>query len=781
MISNVLVSFIQDRPLHILVTGRDTNIIHKLLTYGQRFTQRAYVHTCGQALTAKVTNDQYIGAKYFIEGGSLLLAREGICYIGELTKFKKAARDQLKSVLNSGKISVDLASKFTDGLPHTMEIPNHSQIWAYTEPNPQGKSQHSDDVFTGCDSGEISKVLLDSFSILQYTDVCDLTTTEEVALHTAHQILQDAIMDGNLMSMENAFSYQDLKQFIQHARTLRPSMTPEADKLIQGYFIASRKARSSNNSSVSMPMLALPSLYMTGRSDADRQREQTCVKTLRCTNMNNLSVSRFLTFLFQSFTLNLTKAKDDLKGLKVKYNKQSATITFDSDILDLIEEVIKADNLTQRRTDQKNGEIYKNDEGSITVTLYRTTNTIHVQGQGHKSWTQEFIKRLTDDDGPHSTGHEINVDSLTEPKYTSTPRNKQSTRGSINDFSDSINLDMFDPMEKLKELMTEIWKLKEKINQMEKQQRDAETQTEFNKTFREMGMMTTAGKTSENGTMTCGMKKTTTDTGTMTFDTTHRTKIQDNQTPTSTPKPTTYAGAVKDGARKSDDKFNTSTKTPMAKTLKKTLIVGSSLLQRINTRGLTKDTRVKTMRGAHARHVKREIEEKMNVTEYKSIILQVGGNDVDARRPLGVIEEDLKQTVNGIKKKSSRTDVYIAEILPRKTTDVSEMNRKIKSICELTGAKLIKTTDVFRYVNYTQYWSDLTHLTDSGTADLLKCYNDHVKILNSKREDREQCCFYCGENGHSIKNCHHGAPVQCYACGGYGHKAKLCLQQVRRR
>ena len=128
--------------------------------------------------------------------------------------------------------------------------------------------------------------------------------------------------------------------------------------------------------------------------------------------------------------------------------------------------------------------------------------------------------------------------------------------------------------------------------------------------------------------------------------------------------------------------------------------------------------------------------------------------------------------------------MYIAEILPRKTTDVREMNRKIQSICEMTGAKLIKTTDVFRYVNNIQYWEDLTHLTDSGTADLLKCYNDHVKIINSKRGNREQCCFNCGENGHNAEICHHGAPVQCYACGRYGHKAKLCqqhVQQVRRR
>ena len=61
---------LQDRPLHILAIGRDTGILHKLLSYGLQFSQRAFVHSSGQHLTAKVTADQYIGAKYAIEGMS---------------------------------------------------------------------------------------------------------------------------------------------------------------------------------------------------------------------------------------------------------------------------------------------------------------------------------------------------------------------------------------------------------------------------------------------------------------------------------------------------------------------------------------------------------------------------------------------------------------------------------------------------------------------------------------------------------------------------------------
>ena len=119
--------------------------------------------------------------------------------------------------------------------------------------------------------------------------------------------------------------------------------------------------------------------------------------------------------------------------------------------------------------------------------------------------------------------------------------------------------------------------------------------------------------------------------------------------------------------------------------------------------------------------------------------------------------------------------MYIAEVLPRKDADVRQLNKRIKEVCEATGATLIRTTDTFKNVNAQQYRQDCLHLSYDGTYDLVKRYNKSIPIIKeSGAIVKIQSCHFCGERGHSTRNCRHGAPVRCYICGAIGHKAKLC-------
>ena len=68
-----------------------------------------------------------------------------------------------------------------------------------------------------------------------------------------------------------------------------------------------------------------------------------------------------------------------------------------------------------------------------------------------------------------------------------------------------------------------------------------------------------------------------------------------------------------------------------------------------------------------------------------------------------------------------------------------------------------------RFVNFHQYYRDNIHLSEAGTATLLKGYNEFVPILNQRAQ--KESYFYCGENGHNTKKCRHGEKIKCFHCG----------------
>ena len=219
----------------------------------------------------------------------------------------------------------------------------------------------------------------------------------------------------------------------------------------------------------------------------------------------------------------------------------------------------------------------------------------------------------------------------------------------------------------------------------------------------------------------------------------------------------------------------TSTDKRTDTTQKSTLIIGSSITQRIRRRGLKKNTMVRTMRGAGVADIRSEIA-LMNLSGVSEIILQVGGNDVSRKRDLEVIAEDFAEIIADVTYRSPCTEVLISEVTPRKSKkgeniDMSGINRVIKNVCEMYGATLIESTRAIQSVNERQFWSNV-HLSDAGTRDLLFAYEQYVPILKSTRSTWG--CTYCGEEGHNSRKCKHGGKIVCYACSETGHKAKHC-------
>ena len=73
------------------------------------------------------------------------------------------------------------------------------------------------------------------------------------------------------------------------------------------------------------------------------------------------------------------------------FNKQSVTINFPSDKLEAVNKYV-IETLKFHKSSRKTGAIYKNNDRSVTVTVYDTTSTIHVQGAGQMLWSEQFGK-----------------------------------------------------------------------------------------------------------------------------------------------------------------------------------------------------------------------------------------------------------------------------------------------------------------------------------------------------------------------------------------------------
>ncbi|XP_033742896.1 minichromosome maintenance domain-containing protein 2-like isoform X2 [Pecten maximus] len=248
-----------NRPLHVLAIGQDTSFLNQLMTYAQHFSNRVSVYSSVNHLAGKVSKDKYAGCQYFVEGGSFMYGKDGVCYLGDMCRFRKSICEQVQTALSDGKVTIDIAGKFTGGLPQKMEQRLECLVWAYTDPVTNKKPQHFDDIFTGCETGNLAKPLLDVFSLLQFVDSGNSITREEAALRCADQKLRSSL-ELDTGKQASQISDQEMDQFLRLANASQPTASPEADCLINRYYVASRKVRSSSGCVSSIPVTAFQTI-----------------------------------------------------------------------------------------------------------------------------------------------------------------------------------------------------------------------------------------------------------------------------------------------------------------------------------------------------------------------------------------------------------------------------------------------------------------------------------------------------------------------------------------
>lgn len=486
---------------------------------------------------------------------------------------------------------------------------------------------------------------------------------------------------------------------------------------------------------------------------------------------------------------------------------------------------------------KKNGIVYSYTFQSekVVLHLHSTTNTFHIQGKGAISWFQEifktFAKQLHDEcklcvfsnQASSNTENSVNAnvsESFTETlqcdiNQMSTPSVKDDTKDSDtkqtlylstlssntmrtstprkNDNSDNqlyedmltnYNLSPINSTSNESHIQQEINTLKEMVVSLYKQINEKQTlqdqQTQCSTSYRDASTQTT------DSMMPSKPKTISRHTETSVINT-KEIYIQTDSAPLFIPKAKnshTKSLQTKDTMEydvpSKTHKIKPSSNTNMSCTPnikpRNTLLIGSSILKSIKTKGLT-NTDVCTNRGATIDKLI-DILQKKDLSQYKTVIVHIGGNDFHNGDSLNIIYEKYESLLCQLRVMCQPdTVIMVSGIPPRYGVNVHGLNMMLDELCENLNLQFIDHNHHFYdqngSVNSHLFHADGIHLTNKGTSAFLRSVNDHVKILKRKPVT-EWYCSNCGESGHNVNTCKHGQKVLCFTCNNYGHKEKFC-------
>lgn len=179
-------------------------------------------------------------------------------------------------------------------------------------------------------------------------------------------------------------------------------------------------------------------------------------------------------------------------------------------------------------------------------------------------------------------------------------------------------------------------------------------------------------------------------------------------------------------------------------TNRKTLLIGDSLLNSVNPKGLVRGIQKHSKSGAQVCNIIEDIS-MYDMKSFSSVVVMVGGNDASNRTDTELFEEKYDQLISLIKMGNQDCDLYISKIVPRGDTDIQEYNSIISRLAtywENHGVYLIQATEDYFYGQYgcptiRYYSNDGIHLANAGVKRLLHAINSKINVV----ADFENCVY----------------------------------------
>ncbi|XP_018529465.1 minichromosome maintenance domain-containing protein 2 isoform X1 [Lates calcarifer] len=245
----LLLSLVQTRAgakdtfhnLDLLVVTTDTLILDRLMAYSLSLASRGVRHQVTGEMFASLSRDEHGAGTANIHAGSALLATGGICMLGDLGCYKKDRLDSIQSVLESRTVSVFIpGKKYGEDADQQLSFPVQCSFWALADSS-QRSGRADCTVLGTAEMGPIPIQLADAFGlVIQCRDMVREQTLLAQTVHT----LQQAVQPGKpLYPSRWEFSSQDYQELVAHAQSLQVELSPGAEKMIRGYYMASRRVR----------------------------------------------------------------------------------------------------------------------------------------------------------------------------------------------------------------------------------------------------------------------------------------------------------------------------------------------------------------------------------------------------------------------------------------------------------------------------------------------------------------------------------------------------------
>ncbi|KAB5533272.1 hypothetical protein PHYPO_G00129890 [Pangasianodon hypophthalmus] len=232
--------------LDVLALTGDTLNVERLMTYSLGLAARGIRHPVTGELFASLSRDEHGAGTANIHAGSALLAAGGVCLLGDLTCYKKDRIDTLQSALDNRAVSVFIpGKKYGEDADQLLSFPINCNFWALADAlTSSKKANRPDSVLLGSvEIGPVPPQVVDTFGlVIQCREPGGNHPVLPMTVHT----LRQAISPGEpIYPACMQFTTQDYKELLAYARSLKVDMSAEAEKMIHGYYMASRRVRSS--------------------------------------------------------------------------------------------------------------------------------------------------------------------------------------------------------------------------------------------------------------------------------------------------------------------------------------------------------------------------------------------------------------------------------------------------------------------------------------------------------------------------------------------------------
>ncbi|XP_062909569.1 minichromosome maintenance domain-containing protein 2 [Mobula hypostoma] len=230
--------------LDLLIATSDPVTVNRLLIHSLSFVPSGVRHLHSYEIFATVSKDEHGTGTAKVQAGSALLAKGGICHIGELLSLRKEAFNLLQTVLETRNITVFIpGKKFGEDVDQQMAFPIKCNFWTFVDVNTQPKKagQQEDAVIGAVDLNSVPANLVDGFDLMIY---CSESSNYQSPMHLIQHKLNEAMHQGKaLYPALQQFTTQDYEELLAFARNQEVALTIKAERLIQGYYTASRRVR----------------------------------------------------------------------------------------------------------------------------------------------------------------------------------------------------------------------------------------------------------------------------------------------------------------------------------------------------------------------------------------------------------------------------------------------------------------------------------------------------------------------------------------------------------